>query len=85
MSNTKQEKEAQSEEIQKLEEQNQVLQRQLTVFQDLQNLGHEPYFRQQILMYLERMSAALEMPLEEPEEESKWEWKHKQKKNFWTT
>ncbi|MHA1880887.1 MAG: hypothetical protein ACTSYG_10875 [Candidatus Heimdallarchaeota archaeon] len=68
MTNTKQKKEAVVEEVQKLEQENKVLKAQMSVFQDQFNLQNEGYFRQQLMMYLERIAVALETPLEESEE-----------------
>ena len=57
---TNQEKEKQKELQQSLQQENQTLKTQLLVLQDLQNLNQESYFRQQVLILLERIATALE-------------------------
>ena len=82
---TKQEKEEKNAEQlkeNKLEEENQTLQQQLKVMVDLNNLKDESYYRQQMLVMIERqalaterMALALENSIEEeaevPEEPKK--------------
>ena len=86
---TKQEKEISQEEAENL-------QTQVRLFQDLHNLQNEPYFRQQLMITLERIALALEKVAEDPEtpsseekeepeedeedEEDEWEEPKKKKK-----
>ena len=44
-----------------LQKENQTLRSQLSIMQDLQNLQNMTYYRQQILMMLERQALAMEM------------------------
>ena len=44
-----------------LQKENQTLRSQLSIMQDLQNLQNTTYYRQQILMMLERQALAMEM------------------------
>lgn len=62
----KEEKENNNEQ-QKMLEENQQLKVQLSAFQDLHNLNQETYFRQQVLIQLEKIGLALQN-LGEPEE-----------------
>jgi len=47
------------EEAEKLKEENQRLQKQLMVLRDLHNIKNEPYFREQLVINLERIAEAL--------------------------
>ena len=54
---------------QKLKEEVKVLERQNLLLQDLQNLQNEAFWRQQVLILMERIARALETSLEDLEKE----------------
>jgi hypothetical protein len=62
---TSQEKEKKAGDI---EEENMELKGRVSLLQDLVNLKDETYFRQQLLILLERIAKALETSLEESKE-----------------
>jgi len=55
------------DELQKLKEENLMLQRQSLIYQELHQLQNDNYFRQQLLTLLERIAISLENLLESSE------------------